>query len=153
MSCPANPQPPGFFDLTAPHSTNTLVFGVGCIAVAYIWLAVYLVFSFHPRARRLSLAPHPRLLRWLSSGYTISGVMAMILLGLSVLWVDALDLWSFQSFQTSGSCPAATNAVSHALQGAALVMGAGILLTGISVLFLKFWLALVRRVGTRQTTR
>lgn len=100
MPCPANPQPPGFFDLAAPHSSDALWIlgsfgGLLLLMAGLVWLVM--------RSIRRRMPPsHRRSTSLLVLGTTFCCLAVSLLLAMfDGLWETALLQW-FLPFQGHG---------------------------------------------------
>jgi hypothetical protein len=124
-------SPPGFFDLTAPH-TPILFWMWGLMLPLLILFAFW---SFPPLYRHVPPGQARRTLAWLYSiqcGFLFGGLS---LLGLTLLWQDAIHLW-FNS--VPGNCYVGIPRIDYFDQLSGIegtLFGCGLLLIIVGVLF------------------
>lgn len=92
MPCPANPQPPGLFDFTAPHTTFGLwagLIGTGAVAL----LVLFTLFSLRRKYRRSVPGAQRTLVLWLDAIFAGVGCILIALEIGAIFWRDALSVW------------------------------------------------------------
>jgi len=110
LCSPVSP-PPGFFDITVPHSSiSWFVFGVAEFGLCF--LAMFYALTLWAVQQRITLHRWRRMLRGAGVISTFYILVITFIMGLYILWGDAIEVWFRQANALPNQQTCYVNAVS-----------------------------------------